>query len=677
MIDCLATVKAPGLLALAAAGIALALLVRRTLRSRSSVRAAQSDPLHSRDTDSSIEASPIETYVPTSAALSRGGDPDSPPAPPESTGDAVETAAFSDTPAVRHNNDTAADPETSPILDSEIGASATDADPLGVRADVPSGDELAVDEQPIAEAEVSVGDNISEPVVVVEPIESDATAGIPEAEEPPAEQAILGASAAEAEGAIEPDLTEAREPSAAPTRTPRQYRPPRSAPGRASPKQSSAPVTASALERALEIEVRVLFERGGFCRISLMPHRDESIKGEITAVDATGPIELTPLQDDFYGDVFHPDLGSSLRNGVEWTAALEGGPRLRWSLAGREVYVLAPDEHISGYLSTTRLRLGEEEVVLCADERAHQIREIIAATGSPAPVIIGSSEGLPRGWTGFRGVIPAKSIPQSSDHDILNVLRPLPDLAIGFVGGIRLTRNSWLAECPPNIRLRGDLASGTDVLIDGATATRTEAGTYVAAGWDNVGDHTVWCASVSRSYQIRPGLEDWAGWDAYQWSLEGNGANGVGANLSVCGPLVRGPRLSNSEVIPRVVCTPNPVLIGAAPGEVARGSIRPTLRTREGIAVVSFEPVWALPFDPFHCDKRTSRIIALADLAPLTDDRLLRPAGRREVQAWSDWCAAILDAARKGLAVEPNDPRTIALWAEYRRRAHALRKRLP
>lgn len=669
--------KASALYALAAAGIVLALLLHRKLRGRSSISEAQPAPLLSDNADSSIKTAPIETHASASAAApSREGVPDSPPVLPEPIANVLTLPA--DTRAVRGDDQTTTDPAAPPTPDNEIGPSATDAnDRIILLADLPSLAEPPCNEQPIAEAQESAKQPSGMSVAVAEPVTS--ANRVPQSGEIPDSDAPSSVSVLDVERAeLEADSSNALEPMATPNRPPRQYRPPRNAPGPAASRRSPAPVTASVRERALEIEVRLLFERGGFCRISLMPHKDESVSGEITAVDATGPIELTPLQDDLYSDVFYPDFGSSLRSGVEWTAALQAGLRLRWSLAGREVYVLAPDEHISGYLSTTRLRLGEEQVVLCAEERADEIREIIGATGSPVPIIIGSSEGLPPGWTGFRGVVPAKSIPQSSDHDILNVLRPLPDLTIGFVGGIRLTRNSWLAEYPPQIRLRGDLASVTEVLIDGAAATLTEAGAYVAAGWDSVGDHTVRCASVSRSYQIRTGLEEWPSWDAYRWSLEGIGADGVRANLAVCGPLVRGgPKLSNSDVTPRVVCTLNPVLIGAAPSEVAHGDMRPTLRTREGIAVVSFEPVWALPSNPFHCDKRTARIIALADHTPLPDDRIRRPAGRREVQAWSTWCAAILDAARKGLAVEPNDPQTISLWAEYRRRAKALRKRLP
>jgi hypothetical protein len=95
---------------------------------------------------------------------------------------------------------------------------------------------------------------------------------------------------------------------------------------------------------------------------------------------------------------------------------------------------------------------------------------------------------------------------------------------------------------------------------------------------------------------------------------------------------------------------------------------------RRGLASVAFEPVWALPTDPFHADKRVARVIGLAAIAPQPANTT--SSGRRHLDARRAWCDAILDSGRKGLAIEPDDPERVALWAAYRRHAKALRKQL-
>ena len=45
---------------------------------------------------------------------------------------------------------------------------------------------------------------------------------------------------------------------------------------------------------------------------------------------------------------------------------------------------------------------------------------------------------------------------------------------------------------------------------------------------------------------------------------------------------------------------------------------------------------------------------------------------RKAVQRW---CAYVLDASRKGLALETKSPALLALWRAYRKQAHELRRR--
>jgi len=52
-------------------------------------------------------------------------------------------------------------------------------------------------------------------------------------------------------------------------------------------------------------------------------------------------LSLSALRDEWYQDVSLGNLGEVLRNGAEWYAD-NGGGRWRWSLAGRDLYVLEP-----------------------------------------------------------------------------------------------------------------------------------------------------------------------------------------------------------------------------------------------------------------------------------------------------------------------------------------------
>src|SRR5436853_6387304 len=105
-----------------------------------------------------------------------------------------------------------------------------------------------------------------------------------------------------------------------------------------------------------------------------------------------------------------PKLGHLLRQGIEWAGPLSVGQQARWSLSGREIYVLARHSELSGFVSTPRLTLGEEHVVLCVTERLSEVRAAIAQTDSPEPTLLNSDAGIPAGWGGLRGVVPRTPI---------------------------------------------------------------------------------------------------------------------------------------------------------------------------------------------------------------------------------------------------------------------------
>lgn len=461
------------------------------------------------------------------------------------------------------------------------------------------------------------------------------------------------------------------------TRVPRQYRPVvRTAPKRDLP---SVPEKERVQrERALALEVRLVFEPGGLCRVSLLPQRAADLPQELLVSSMEGEVELAALQEDWYEEVSLSDVGKLLRTGIEWEAALPEGRTVRWSLSGREIYVLAPHDCFSGFVSASRLVLGEQHVVLSALERGADVLRAIEISGSPEPEVLSAADGMPEGWIGFRRVIPHKPVTPSLAGDILDALCPLADTEIVLKGGIRIGRSTWLKEYPPMIQLRGHDDSRAEVLIDGQGAEKDESGAYTSPGWDLPGDHSIWCVSASKSYSIGVGLESWEPWDAYAWSWGESQAEPEFSRPAICGVLVRSPRNVARGRRPAVRSASNPILIGTGVGEIEICRTPPGVRTNVAIGFPSFDPVWAVPADALHSDKRVAKVLLVgsprlpeqasfasgADSAPKT-----KHARRERTLRARAWCSVILDAGRKGLQPEPNTAEISAVWKQYRRTA--------
>jgi hypothetical protein len=278
--------------------------------------------------------------------------------------------------------------------------------------------------------------------------------------------------------------------------------------------------------------------------------------------------------------------------------------------------------------------------------------------------------GVPDGWTGLRGVVPRNAVAPSSGGEILDVLRPLAEAEIALDGGIRLSRSSWLAGHPPQIHMRGDAAAAGTLYIDDHAASADANGIYRAPGWDLPGAHLIRCTSGTRTYEIAGGSEAWEAWDAYTWSAGGTDS-GDASKPSICGALVLAPRSHRCGQRMLSVPVRNPVLVGARPGDIYTSERRSDVRTDELAAFAHFDAVWALPADAFHCS-RQSRVLSMGVTAPVLPPTRIPASETQRVLAW---CSAILNASRKRLGLQPDDQATRKLWDEYRRTAHALRKR--
>jgi hypothetical protein len=284
----------------------------------------------------------------------------------------------------------------------------------------------------------------------------------------------------------------------------------------------------------------------------------------------------------------------------------------------------------------------------------------------PSWILLGNTDGTGR----VRGFVPTNPVPLEQGSDILNVLRPLAQIEISLEGGVPLGYTLWLAGYPPSIRILGDAQHGHKVFIDGKEATIEGDGVCRVSGWDDPGSHEIWCSNVSRSYTLIRLERTWDAWPAYVFRPRARD------NVAICGPLVR--PLTIGETLEEVAndldscdfIQSNPILLGATPGQVFVTSPAWDIPDAHSCASPTFDPVWALPAQPLRCDKSVHRILLIRNIR---EQRGSVPSGRRGLQLVSQWCRLILDASRKGLAVQP--VAASDLWLSYKQLARDLWRR--
>jgi hypothetical protein len=389
-------------------------------------------------------------------------------------------------------------------------------------------------------------------------------------------------------------------------------------------------------------------------------------------------LDLVALEEEWYQDVEAEDLGGLLRAGTVWR---HSGTAQEWVLARREIFVFAAGTTHRGFVSCPRLTLGREHAVLCTSTRLAEVEEVLQQAGCTNQTVLREEDGTPSGWVLIagigragrpRGLVPTDAVPIVEGSDILNVLRPVPEIEILLEGGVPLGYSSWLAAFAPAIRVVGDAQHVQKVLIDGNEATIGEDGAFRAAGWDKPGNHRVWCSHASRGYSLIQLERSWDPWPAYVFQSADSG----GGRVAICGPLVRpletkdapGDTTKRFDDSGIHVLQSNPILLGAVPGQVFVATPRRDVRSARYFACPPFEAVWALPAQPLRCDKATSRVLLVARPECPAD-----PDGSVIKGAVSRWCRLILDAGKKGLSVEPTAAGD--LWAQYKRIARNLLRR--
>jgi hypothetical protein len=411
------------------------------------------------------------------------------------------------------------------------------------------------------------------------------------------------------------------------------------------------------------VDLRLRSRIGGTYAVTFLPRRRSGMPSEVEVNHDGNRIQLLAFHEDWYQDVVLPEAGDHLREGLAWHSEGAGGT-FRWSLGGREIFVLGTRDDLSGFISVPRLILGAQHFVLCREERLQRVLSLLAECCESIPPALGNSEGFPTGWVGIGPIIPTLALAPSEAGYILDALRPDPAITIELEGGIRLKYNQFLLNYPPEIHVYGYVPAYVEVMIDGEPAENLNNG-FMKTGWDSLGEHVVSCGVVSRSYIIVEPEDGWESWPAYSFHLDVQ--RYLEAPASICGPLVTGGHLGNPVWL---VPISTPVLLGSQPGEIYVAPIRQDLRIAVCLALPSFTPIWAVPRNPLRADKSTARILLLQDytfgLQAIEAPKV--PPSKATLQ----WCIAILDCCRKGLRVEPPEDTALALWRSYRDLARRL-----
>lgn len=448
------------------------------------------------------------------------------------------------------------------------------------------------------------------------------------------------------------------------TRQPR-YRPPiRAGEVKRSTRQEQTadPQSAQSRSQSMSVHARPLTHRRNQWRVSLIAPRTSEFPEEITMESTAGSETWYARQDEWYEGITPSNLGFLLESGSRWESEDE---RFQWVLSAREIYVLAPDSTISGFVNTSTLALAQDHVVLCTNRQREAVRKALLDTGADASTIV-MGNGIPDGWLLFDNIRPSVAIKHDTEAGIFNALRPVHALKISFEGGIRLSGSTWLYGHPPQIKIRGENADDIEVLIDGNPASLDSNRNYIAPDWDADVRHKVFCGGVTESYELSRGMQDWEIFEAYSYEQ----SLSRGHLVSICGPVVFS---TDDDTRLSLIPASNNCLIGSVPGEIELISQSSEIRGSTLLAQASFPAVWNLPANPLRCDKANSSVRLMKALPLVSPERISHPADRCNVLRW---CQTILNASRKGLRVYPDTDDAKSLWLEYKKKARQLRRQL-
>jgi hypothetical protein len=229
--------------------------------------------------------------------------------------------------------------------------------------------------------------------------------------------------------------------------------------------------------------------------------------------------------------------------------------------------------------------------------------------------------------------------------------------------GLISKHRTWLAGHPPRILFSGQLGDGFRVTIDGQPAHAAIDGSFEASGWDAEGRHRLEFGQKVVMYAFVRMREDWEHWQAHHF----------GTGAMICGASIR--QIDDAGCRQFRIPAANPLLVGARPGEVFYCKPQHDVRSETIIAMVPFTPVWALPIDPVHADKRSARLVLLDFYEPVLAVEHSN-GNRRVTGAVRLWVSVVNDAGRKQLGLYVENDETKGLWGRYRAVAKQLWRKM-
>ncbi len=352
---------------------------------------------------------------------------------------------------------------------------------------------------------------------------------------------------------------------------------------------------------------------------------------------------------------------------LPWTSELLDGElrlasaeRLQWLRSARQVHVFSADANEPDLISVSAVSAGIAHTLLCRSTDVEAVRVAAESTGSPAPQLLEHWHGIPEGWIVLSGYAPTHSAAPPLPAG-LRPLDPGEGLEIIFDGGLAIRQRVYAAGHPPRVSIV-PAPVGASVTIGGQPATLSSDGSWVAAGWDEAGQHMVDVVpGPSVSYEIAgdPWLSDgWDFWDAHPTRF-GEGAKGPWARARICGALILGPageRVIAHEPLATLVA------LGAKSGATP-------LRQRHDVAVsvgLSDEPP-AFLLAATGARRTQGRVVWLGPA----------PAQNASNRHDAEWVATVRTATARRLPLVKADPLGEEAWRKAKTRARQLRSRRP
>nr|WP_281722994.1 hypothetical protein [Nitrosomonas nitrosa] len=459
------------------------------------------------------------------------------------------------------------------------------------------------------------------------------------------EQSTTAESDASALGpqAVEAHSEVSRAPSdTTEVRPPRRYRPRLAQPNRGvaelaaptrEPIQDAEKVNGASAVTSRDADFAISFGPGGWgVSLALLLRRGSDLPDQLNAQVGHDQVELFACGDDYYDSLPLPDAQAALADGIAATA--DGPPAVRWARGGRSLHVFTPHSSVAGFVTSSRIQIGVENVVVCTADLEAAVR---AFAGESGAISISSAEGpgLPDGWVCLREIRPVS--PQSTPPPSLALqpLVPTPNAVITFDGGIPISPTVWLHGRPPRIGLVGERCEAGQLLIDGVAAHEV-SGAWQTPGWDAIGEHRVSFLSVSRSYRIAPP-------QVQHWPVTQPAEH------------VRGAMVATPFGNPVVALEGYDYVIGSRPGDIAM--------VKGGVASPPFAAVLAIAT---RVRRKLTRVAPILLGAPVAPQTLPAKFVRSDVRAW---CSAIRGVHRDATGWS-NDAGIRELWKLYVARAH-------